>query len=183
MHWHMSWDCNVTSDDADNPNIKCTRKKVKETTFRDHSPQDQVVEAPTSKSHMVITFPLLPEIVVTTNATLSICILHSKILTSIMISGCIALVWLDACLLSSGYDPRWYRATQASSICGFCGGNGLHRQHISWDCNVTSDDTDNPNIKCTRKEVKETTFRDHSPQDQVVETPTSKSQMIDNVTL
>jgi hypothetical protein len=26
----------------------------------------------------------------------------------------------------------------------------------------------------------ETTFRDHSPQDQVVETPTSKSQMIDN---
>ena len=28
----------------------------------------------------------------------------------------------------------------------------------------------------------ETTFRDHSPQDQVVETPTSKSQMI-NITL
>ena len=27
------------------------------------------------------------------------------------------------------------------------------------------------------------TIRDHSPQDQVVETPTSKSQMIDNVTL
>ena len=27
------------------------------------------------------------------------------------------------------------------------------------------------------------TFRDHSPQDQVVETPTSKSQMIDNVML
>ena len=26
----------------------------------------------------------------------------------------------------------------------------------------------------------ETTFRDHSPQDQVVETPTSKSQMIDD---
>ena len=26
----------------------------------------------------------------------------------------------------------------------------------------------------------ETTFQDHSPQDQVVETPTSKSQMIDN---
>jgi hypothetical protein len=26
----------------------------------------------------------------------------------------------------------------------------------------------------------ETTFRDHSPQDQVVETPTCKSQMIDN---
>ena len=23
----MSHDCNVTSDDADNPNIKCTRKK------------------------------------------------------------------------------------------------------------------------------------------------------------
>ena len=29
----------------------------------------------------------------------------------------------------------------------------------------------------------ETTFQDHSPQDQVVETPTSKSQMIDNATL
>ena len=27
----MSQDCNVTSDDADNPNLKCTRKKVKET--------------------------------------------------------------------------------------------------------------------------------------------------------
>ena len=27
----MSQDCNVTSDDADNPNIKCTRKEVKET--------------------------------------------------------------------------------------------------------------------------------------------------------
>ena len=27
----MSSDCNVTSDDADNPNMKCTRKEVKET--------------------------------------------------------------------------------------------------------------------------------------------------------
>ena len=27
----MSRDCNVTSDDADNPNIKCRRKKVQET--------------------------------------------------------------------------------------------------------------------------------------------------------
>ena len=26
----MSQDCNVTSDDVDNPNIKCTRKEVKE---------------------------------------------------------------------------------------------------------------------------------------------------------
>ena len=26
----MSHDCNVTGDDADNPNIKCTRKKVME---------------------------------------------------------------------------------------------------------------------------------------------------------
>ena len=36
--------------------------------------------------------------------------------------------------------------------------NGLHRRHMSCDCNVTSDDADNPNpnIKCTRKEVKET---------------------------
>ena len=43
---------------------------------------------------------------------LSICILHSKILTSIMISGCLAWFWLDASLLSSGYDHRWYGATQ-----------------------------------------------------------------------
>ena len=28
---HMSLDCNMTSDDADNPNIKSTRKKAKET--------------------------------------------------------------------------------------------------------------------------------------------------------
>ena len=53
----------------------------------------------------------MPEIVVTTNA-LSICILHSKILTSIMISGCMVWFWLDAFLLSSGYDHRQYRATQ-----------------------------------------------------------------------
>ena len=45
---------------------------------------------------------------------------------------------------------------QHNKICGFCGGNGLHRQNMSRDCNVTSDDADNPNIKCTRKEVKET---------------------------
>ena len=46
---------------------------------------------------------------------------------------------------------------QHNKICGFCGGNGLHRWHMSRDCNVTSDDVDNPNIKCTRKEhVKET---------------------------
>ena len=47
----------------------------------------------------------------TTNA-LSICILHSKILTSTMISGCIVWFRLDASLLSSWYDHRWYRATQ-----------------------------------------------------------------------
>ena len=40
---------------------------------------------------------------------------------------------------------------QHNKICAFCGGNGLHRRHMSWDCNVTSDDADNPNIKCTRK--------------------------------
>ena len=45
---------------------------------------------------------------------------------------------------------------QHNKICGFCGGNGLHRRHMSRDCNVTSDDADNPNIKCTRKKVKET---------------------------
>jgi hypothetical protein len=46
---------------------------------------------------------------------------------------------------------------QHNKICGFHGGNGLHRQHMSCDCNVTSDDADNLNIKCTRKKhVKET---------------------------
>ena len=42
---------------------------------------------------------------------------------------------------------------QHNKICGFCGGNGLHRRHMSRDCNVTSDDADNPNIKCTRKNM------------------------------
>ena len=45
---------------------------------------------------------------------------------------------------------------QHNKICGFRGGNGLHRRHMSRDCNVTSDDADNPNIKCARKKVKET---------------------------
>ena len=40
---------------------------------------------------------------------------------------------------------------QHNKICGFCGGNGLHRRHMSRNCNVTSDDADNPNIKCTKK--------------------------------
>ena len=45
---------------------------------------------------------------------------------------------------------------QHNKICGFCGGNGLHRRHMSRDCNVISDDADNSNIKCTRKKQKET---------------------------
>ena len=48
------------------------------------------------------------------------------------------------------------QSNTTSNICGFRGGNGLHRQHMSRDCNVTSDDADNPNINCTRKKVKET---------------------------
>jgi hypothetical protein len=43
-----------------------------------------------------------------------------------------------------------------NKICGLHGGNGLHRRHMSRDGNVTSDDADNPNIKCTKKHVKET---------------------------
>ena len=35
---------------------------------------------------------------------------------------------------------------QYNNICGFRGGNGLHRQHMSRDCNATSDDADNPSI-------------------------------------
>ena len=42
---------------------------------------------------------------------------------------------------------------QHNKICGFQGGNGLHRWHMSCDCNVTSDDADNPYIKCTRKKL------------------------------
>ena len=45
---------------------------------------------------------------------------------------------------------------QHNKICGFRGRNGLHGQHMSRNCNVTSDDADNPNIKCARKEVTET---------------------------
>ena len=40
---------------------------------------------------------------------------------------------------------------QHNKICGFHGGNDLHRQHMSCDCNVISDDADNPNIKCKKK--------------------------------
>ena len=45
---------------------------------------------------------------------------------------------------------------QHNKICGFCGGNGFHRQHMCCNCNMISDNADNPNIKCTRKNVKET---------------------------
>ena len=42
---------------------------------------------------------------------------------------------------------------QHNKICGgFCGGNGLHRLHMSHYCSLTSDDVDNPNIKCTRND-------------------------------
>ena len=40
---------------------------------------------------------------------------------------------------------------QHNKLCGFHGGNGLHTQLMSCDCNVTSDDAENPNIKCIRK--------------------------------
>jgi hypothetical protein len=40
---------------------------------------------------------------------------------------------------------------QHNKICGFYGGNGSHRRHMSCDCNVSSDDANNPNIRCTRK--------------------------------
>ena len=49
-----------------------------------------------------------------------------------------------------------------SSICGIISGDkGKDYHHLTCD-------------------LIETTFQDHSPQDQVVETPTSKSQMIDD---
>ena len=31
-------------------------------------------------------------------------------------------------------------------ICGFCGGNGLYRQHVCQDCSVHTEDADNPDI-------------------------------------
>ena len=52
--------------------------------------------------------------------------------------------------------------TNTQSICGTISGDAGKDYHY-----LTSD-------------LIETTFQDHSPQDQVVETPTSKSQMIDN---
>ena len=52
--------------------------------------------------------------------------------------------------------------TNTQSICGTMSGDAGKDYHHS-----TSD-------------LIETTFRDHSPQDQVVVIPTSKSQMIDN---
>ena len=40
---------------------------------------------------------------------------------------------------------------QHNKICGFHVWNGIHRWHMCHNRNVTSDDADNPNIKCTRK--------------------------------
>ena len=86
----------------------------------------------------------------TTNAV-SFCILPSKILTSNMTSGCIALHGFGWMQVYFQVGMIIGDTEQYNKICGFCGGNGLRRQHISRDCNVTSDDTDNPNIKCTMK--------------------------------
>ena len=81
----------------------------------------------------------------------SICVLPSEVLTSIMISGCIALHGFGWMQVYFEVDMFIGDMEQHNKICDFCGGNGLHRQHTSCNCNVTSDDADNPNIKCTRK--------------------------------
>ena len=73
-----------------------------------------------------------------------------------MISGCIALHGFGWMQVYFQVGMIIGDTEQHNKICGFRGGNGLHRQHMSCNCNVTSDDADNPNIKCTRKEVKET---------------------------
>ena len=86
----------------------------------------------------------------TTNA-LSICILPSKILTSTIISGCIALHGFGWMQVYFQVGMIIGDTEQHNKICGFCGGNSLHRRHMSCHCNVTSDDADNPTFKCTRK--------------------------------
>ena len=52
-------------------------------------------------------------------------------------------------------------------------------QILAFICGTMSGNTgkDYHHLTC---DLIETTFRDHSPKDQVVETPTSKSQLIDN---
>ena len=80
---------------------------------------------------------------------LCICNLHSKVLTSIMISGCMVLAGCMHVYFQVGMIIG--DTEQHSNICGFCGGNGLHRWHMSRDCNVTSDDADNPNINVQEK--------------------------------
>ena len=40
-----------------------------------------------------------------------------------------------------------------NKICGFCGGNGLYRQHVCRDCTVHAEDADNPDIECKLREV------------------------------
>jgi hypothetical protein len=87
---------------------------------------------------------------------LSICILPSKILTSIMITGCIAFHGFGWMQVYFQVGMIIGDTEQHNKICDFCEGNGLHRWDMSCDCNVTSDDADNPNIKCKRKNVKET---------------------------
>ena len=68
-----------------------------------------------------------------------------------MISGCIVLHGFGWMQVYFQVGMIIGDTEQHNEICGFRGGNGLHRQHMSHDCNVTSDDADNPNIKCTRK--------------------------------
>ena len=73
-----------------------------------------------------------------------------------MISGCIELHGFGWMQVYFQVGMIIGDTEQHNKICGFCGGNGLHRQHMHHKCNVTSDDADNPKIKFTRKEVKET---------------------------
>ena len=56
-----------------------------------------------------------------------------------MISGCIALHGFGWMQVYFQVGMIIGDTEQHNEICGFRGGNGLHRQHMSHDCNVTSD--------------------------------------------
>ena len=62
---------------------------------------------------------------------------------------------------STGYD-LWKQNTNTLSICGHYNSGNAGKDYHHLTCDLIE------------------TFQDHSPQDQVVETPTSKSQVIDD---
>ena len=68
-----------------------------------------------------------------------------------MISGCIALHGFGWMQVYCQVGMIIGDTEEHKKLCDFHGENGLHRWHMSCNYNVTSDDADNPNIKCTRQ--------------------------------